>query len=50
MEPFAPPSGPLTWIETLARLPIATVVLAMAVCTVIRLASSRRCRTAPHGL
>ena len=37
MEPFAPPSGPLTWIETLARLPIATVVLAMAVCTVIRL-------------
>jgi signal peptidase I len=38
MEPFTPPSGPLTWIETLARLPIATVVLAMAVCTVIRLA------------
>ena len=38
MEPFAPPSGPLTWIETLARLPIVTVVLAMAVCTVIRLA------------
>ena len=37
MEPFTPPSGPLTWIETLARLPIATVVLAMAVCTVIRL-------------
>lgn len=37
MEPFAPPSGPLTWIETLARLPIVTVVLAMAVCTVIRL-------------
>jgi len=38
MEPFTPPSGPLTWIETLARLPIVTVVLAMAVCTVIRLA------------
>jgi len=37
MEPFTPPSGPLTWIETLARLPIVTVVLAMAVCTVVRL-------------
>jgi signal peptidase I len=37
MEPFTPPSGPLTWIETLARLPIVTVVLAMAICTVIRL-------------
>ncbi len=39
MEPFAPPSGPLNWIETLARLPIATVVVAMAVFTVIRLAT-----------
>ncbi len=39
MEPFAPPSGPLSWIETLARLPIFTVVMAMAVFTVIRLAT-----------
>lgn len=38
MEPFAPPSGPLTWIETLARLPVATVVFTMAVCIVLRLA------------
>ncbi len=39
MEPFAQPTGPLHWIETLARLPISTVVIAMAVLTVIRLAT-----------
>ncbi|MDW8106875.1 MAG: signal peptidase I [Armatimonadota bacterium] len=37
MEPYTPPTGALTWIETLARLPVATVVLTMAVCLVARL-------------
>ncbi len=32
------PSGPLTWIETLARLPVATIVVVMTLCTVARLA------------
>ncbi|MFN3689693.1 MAG: signal peptidase I, partial [Fimbriimonadales bacterium] len=37
MEPFTPPTGPLNWIETLARLPVATIVITMAVCLVVRL-------------
>ncbi|MCS6924125.1 MAG: signal peptidase I [Fimbriimonadales bacterium] len=39
MEPFAPPSGPLSWIETLARLPVATIVWTMAICIVARAAA-----------
>ncbi len=31
------PAAPLTWIETLARLPVATVVFAMVVCLGLRL-------------
>jgi signal peptidase I len=31
------PAAPLTWIEKLARLPVGTVVFAMAGCTVLRL-------------
>ncbi|MDM7461768.1 MAG: signal peptidase I [bacterium] len=38
MEPFTPPTGPLNWIETLARLPVATIVFTMTACIVARLA------------
>lgn len=38
MEPYTAPTGPLTWIETLARLPVATVVVAMVACLLARLA------------
>lgn len=37
MEPFASPAGPLGLIEALARLPVATIVFAMSLCTMVRL-------------